>query len=137
MINEQLLAWARTYIGLSEVEGDASHPIILDMAKHLGVPHYVSDEQQWCGLFMANVADAVGAEVPSSFLLASSWRSVGRPVYRRLPGDVVILDSHVGLYTGEDDKHVWLLGGNQANQVREYFYDKARIVEVRRLRTAV
>lgn len=140
-LNSELLDWARSYTGLAEVEGDASNAIILEMARILAVPHYTADSHDWCGLFMAFLAHVTGAEKPSSFLLARNWLSVGAPVLRPRAGDVCVLwrgaidgpNGHVGLWTGEDETNVWLLGGNQVNTVREFYYPRANVLGYRRL----
>lgn len=143
MINDELLHWARRYTGVAEIEGPANNPIIMEFARILGVTHYVRDEQEWCGLFLAVLAHVTGAEKPASYLIARNWLGVGMPVVpgNEMLGDVVVLwtgapDStggHAGLYTGQSDTHVYLVGGNQINTVREFQYEKSRILGVRSL----
>lgn len=141
MINFELLNWARSYLGIAEIEGEANNPHIMDMARILAVPQYTNDDREWCGLFMAFLAHVTGCEKPSSFLLARNWLSVGAPVVKPIAGDVCVLwrgapdsaDGHVGLYLGDDDKNIFLLGGNQVNAVREFYYAKERLLGYRRL----
>lgn len=142
MINEDLLAWARSFAGVAEIEGVENNPVIMDWARILGVGHYKDDSrQEWCGLFMAFLAHVCGSEIPPSFLLARSWLSTGALVENPIDGDVVVLwrgapdsqDGHVGLYVGQTPSHVILYGGNQVNAVREYAYEKDRILGIRRL----
>ena len=38
---------------------------------------------------------------------------------------------HVGFYLREDDQHVYLLGGNQLEQVREHFYPRECVLSYR------
>lgn len=141
MINQDLLAWARSYIGVAEIEGDLNNATIMEMARILGLTQYTSDQSDWCGLFMSFLAHVTGAEKPSSFLIARNWLAVGAPVIRPIEGDLCVLwrnapDSgfgHVGLYVGEDAANVFLLGGNQVGKVREFNYAKERILGYRRL----
>ncbi len=83
---------------------------------------------------------------------ASNWKKVGSPVpgattklrlKNSKPGDVVVISSdtsesgsHVAFYAGHDPKtgKVYLLGGNQADEVNITNYDISRIQAVRRVR---
>ena len=49
----KLLASGLQYIGLKEITGAKSNPVILDMARSLGVSDiYTNDDQSWCALFI-------------------------------------------------------------------------------------
>lgn len=142
MINSDLLLWASYYTGLAEVEGTANNPIIMEIARMLGVTQFTSDtDQQWCGIFMAFVATVCGAQPPTSFSIARNWLTAGAPVMSALPGDVCVLwtgsptgtDGHVGLFQSVDDKNVWLVGGNQVGAVRQFYFPKERVLGYRRL----
>jgi uncharacterized protein (TIGR02594 family) len=142
-LNEQLLAWAESYVGLREAPEDVNNAIIMEFARILAVPTptFPADSQQWCGLFLAALAHANGVAKPTSYLYARSWLTVGMPVLNPIPGDICVLwtgtqdgrDGHVGLFKSQNPTEVFLLGGNQVDAVREYAYSKDRILGYRRL----
>ena len=100
------------------------------------------DETAWCSSFMNFITQQLDLERSNS-LSARSWLNVGIPISASdsLPGDVCILwrssptswKGHVGIYVSEDANYVYLLGGNQSNQVKISPYPKARVLGYRRL----
>lgn len=144
ILNNDLLTTARDFIGLEETPGDANTPFIMEMARVLGMTHYTFDSRDWCGLFMSFVTHISGGEMPASPLLARNWLSVGIRVVEPLkpmPGDICVLwrtdingeDGHVGLFEKQVDNKVWLIGGNQVDTVRSFYYDAERVLGYRRL----
>ncbi len=108
--------------GLLEKPGPANNPVILAMAKEVGLDRvYTADSIAWCGLFMAVVAKRAGKDVPKDPLWALNWRKFGRKVDRPMLGDVLTKNrkggGHVTLYVGEDATHYHCLGGNQSDSV--------------------
>lgn len=142
---------ATRFVGIKEVPGQPSHPLILGMLK-LDSDWPEGDEVPWCSAFMNFVAWLL--RLPrSKSLLARSWLGIGWPIplEEAKPGfDVVILSrtvdgeeppgpenltapGHVGLFAGTDGRNILILGGNQSNGVNVSAYDKGRLLGIRRL----
>jgi uncharacterized protein (TIGR02594 family) len=128
---------ARADLGVWEwAEGD--NPRVLAYYREAGVPQD-HDEVPWCAAFVGAVLARCGVQATGS-LLARSYETWGRPVALEDagPGDVVILSrgapwqGHVGFFDHLDGARVFLLGGNQGDQVTITGYDRARVVAVRR-----
>jgi uncharacterized protein (TIGR02594 family) len=125
---EQNMPWfdeARRLIGVREIPGSASNPIIMDWAEDLDL-HYSGDDVPWCGLF---VAACMGSQLPDEPLPdnpfgARNWLKFGRTV-EPIKGAVLVFwrgskagwKGHVGLYAGEDEATFHVLGGNQSDSV--------------------
>jgi uncharacterized protein (TIGR02594 family) len=140
---------AQRFMGLKEVPGAMSEPLILGMLR-LDAKWVEKDETAWCSAFVNFVCHLL--ELPRSRSLAArSWLTVGTSVPltdARVGFDVVILSrgagtqpgpdvlaapGHVGFYAGQDAKNVMLLAGNQGDAVSIAAFPKARILGVRRL----
>ena len=114
------------------------NPRVLAYYKEAGVPQ-TRDEVPWCAAFVGAVLARCGVQGTGS-LLARSYESWGRPVRleEAQPGDVVVLSrgapwqGHVAFYDRVDGDKIYLLGGNQGNQVNVTAYPVARVVAVRR-----
>jgi uncharacterized protein (TIGR02594 family) len=140
---------AERFIGVTEVPGQKDNPLILAMLqKDQAWPK--NDETPWCSAFVNWIAWVL--RLPrSKSLLARSWLGVGRPVdleHAEVGFDVVILKrgsgpqpgahnrtapGHVGFYAGQGAVYVYLLGGNQGNEVSVARYAISRVLGVRRL----
>lgn len=137
---------AMRFVGLKEVAGPLSHPLILSMLQ-LDDAWPTDDDTPWCSGFCNYVCWLL--RLPrSKSLAARSWLAVGRPVAledARAGFDVVILrrsdnplSGHVAFFAGLDilpgDAHVvQLLGGNQGNRVSVLPFHTELVVGVRRL----
>lgn len=127
---------ARRYIGVTEIPGPKSNPVIMGWAKKLGgwiASWYQNDDTPWCGLFVGNViATTLPQEpMPANPLGALNWKKFGKEgrvavgailVFKRTGG------GHVGFYVGEDRTHYHVLGGNQDNAVNIKRIEKKRLV---------
>jgi uncharacterized protein (TIGR02594 family) len=149
MITTSAVQVARRYIGIKEVVGTGSHPLVLWMLQRIG-SWVQDDDTAWCAAFVGFIAFTLGLEEPMS-LAARSWLKVGQPV--ALAGavadcDVVILKrgtgvqpgpevldapGHVGWYIGRDGDKVLVLAGNQSNQVNIQAFPITQVLGVRRL----
>lgn len=115
---------------------------ILTYAKETGISGITSDNDAWCGLWLAWCCMKAGLPYPKS-PSARAWLSVGTPV-RDLPdADVIVywrgikdsIYGHVGIpitYT-DDNKYVNTLGGNQSNTVCIKPYPAERLLGFRKL----
>lgn len=142
MYNATLLNVAFTQYGIKEIPGDGDNEEVVKYFESVGFGN-LGDETAWCSAFMNWVAWQSNLEI-SGKLTARSWLAVGDEVINPQPGDVVILwrespeswKGHVGLYINEDEHFIYVLGGNQSNQVRISPYKKHRLLGYRRLNLA-
>ncbi len=132
---------ARRFVGLKEIPGHASNPLVLAMLK-LDTSWIEDDETPWCSAFVNAIAWLL--DLPRSRSLAArSWLAIGTPIRledARKGFDVVVLSrganpaaGHVGFYVSHSPSTVSLLTGNQGDSVSVATFDRARIVGVRRL----
>lgn len=150
---------AERFVGVKEIPGSEDNPQILSMLKLDGGWPAMSDEVPWCTAFVNYIMWLL--RLPrSKSLRARSWLDIGRPISLReaqIGFDIVILwrnnwpqpgpenttaPGHVGFYAGwkEDDhpvdKHegyVYLLGGNQNDEVNLRSYPVERVLGIRRV----
>ncbi|WP_025663289.1 TIGR02594 family protein [Aquimarina megaterium] len=112
--------------GITEVVGRNHNSRILQYFKEIGHKWVITDETAWCSTFANWVAMKAGY-YRSGKLDARSWLRVGTKVTTPKKGDVVVFwrvkksdwRGHVGFFIGysEDKKYIYVLGGNQNNQV--------------------
>ena len=142
---------AQRFIGIKEVPGMESNPMVLAMLK-LDGDWPEDDKVPWCAAFCNWVCWLL--RLPrSKSLRARSWLNVGYGIelQEAMPGfDVVVLRrgqlpqpgpevieaaGHVGFYAGHGPGFIELLGGNQGDMVKVSRYDSERILGIRRLLT--
>lgn len=131
---------ARSRIGVREVPGPQSNPVILGWAKKLGgwvAGWFKDDDIPWCAVFVnsclqeAGVVGAKGGQAVAALDFAS-WGRTG-PL---TPGAILVFrrpgGHHVGFYVGERvDGFLRVLGGNQSNSVNETWIARERLIAVR------
>jgi uncharacterized protein (TIGR02594 family) len=134
---------AARFVGLEEVPGDASNPLVLGMLR-LDAKWVKGDDTPWCSAFVNFVAFLLGLPRSKS-LAARSWLTVGRPIdlsEAQRGNDVVILKrggnpalGHVGFFAGwaKYGSKVIVLGGNQADSVSLAVFSVEDVIGVRRL----
>lgn len=134
MVSEALEIW-----DTREKPGGESDPAILAWAQKVGgsvARDYKTDATPWCGLTMAYVAKRAGKTPPTKPLRARNWVKFGTDSGQPDLGDVIVfergLGGHVGLYIGEDDTHLHILGGNQGDRVCIRRYERARMLAARK-----
>lgn len=138
--NVMLLNRAFSQYGIKEIVGNQDNPEVLKYFEATGHGS-LKDETAWCSAFMNWIAKESGLEI-SGKLTARSWLNVGEKVDNPVIGDVVVLwresrnswKGHVGVYVGKDDRYIYILGGNQSNQVKVSAYSKVRLLQYRRLK---
>lgn len=127
--------------GIKEIPGKEDNPEVLKYFNEIGFDgEKLKDETAWCSAFINWVAKKSNRKY-SNKLSARSWLKVGCATSSPQIGDVVVfwresIDSwkgHVGLYIREDEKNIWVLGGNQKNQVSIAPYPKSRLLGYRRI----
>lgn len=134
------LAEAQRAIGITEVAGAASNPLIIGWGKRLKID-YRSDEISWCGLFVAHCINSAlpGEMLPDRLLGARSWQRFGTPCPMPQPGAIMTFwrvarsdwRGHVGFYVGEDATAYHILGGNQGDAVNVKRFAKSRFLAAR------
>jgi len=139
-----LLLTALAEIGVREKIGKEDNPRIIEYFNLMKLDgRALKDETAWCSAFMNAVCIMANYE-RTRRLTARSWLEAGyAPTEgRQRIGDACILwresptswKGHVGIYIREDEKYVWLLGGNQRNKVCIMKYRKSRVLGYRRLK---
>lgn len=125
--------------GQKEIEGVKHNPRIVNYAKESGFKFVNDDETPWCSIFMNWVCLKAGKE-RSYKPNARSWLNVGEAVAEPQLGDIVILkrgnsewQGHVGIYITGSGGSIYMLGGNQANQVNISAYLKTDLLGYRRI----
>lgn len=139
---------ALQYLGVREVKGAASNPVIMDMAKGLGVSDiYTNDDMAWCAVFVNHIIRISGKPIdlnpPDRYDLIRALKTA--PLFDDvLPfdqwklGDIIILKRKEGghvffpIAATENGKGIIGLGGNQSNMVTFSEFDVTRIVAVKR-----
>lgn len=126
--------------GTYEWAGADHNPKVLAYYSKSDHPEIKNDEVPWCAAFVGAKLAEVGLMGTGS-LLARSYEKWGKPIdisaARR--GDIVVLkrgnstwQGHVAFFDRVALGKVYLLGGNQDNQVNISGYDLGKIVAVRR-----
>jgi len=138
-----LLKIAAGEIGVKEIPGTGDNPRILEYQEMTGL-NFENEDVAWCGIF-ANWC-ALQAGLPrSDTAVARDWLNVGRKTSKPRPGDVVVMwrhhkteswKGHVGFFAGfsHDGSNVFVLGGNQDDEVNIQPYDIDRVLDYRRLK---
>lgn len=136
------LTRGRKEVGTKEIAGPKHNPAVLNYGIDAKVPDASKDEIPWCAWFVGAMLEREGIRGTHS-ALARSYAAAGwgdnLPKTELRPGAIVILNrpggpdwqGHVGFAVGENDTHVFLLGGNQSNKVGVDPFPKSRIVAVK------
>lgn len=138
----QLINIALSQYGVTETVGKNHNPTVLNYFKEIGHKWVTTDETAWCSAFVNWVA--LKAKMKrSGKLTARSWLRIGTEVSEPKLNDLVIFwrhkksswKGHVGFFIGysEDKKYIYVLGGNQNNQVNIKKYAVYRLLGFRRL----
>ncbi|MBB5351072.1 uncharacterized protein (TIGR02594 family) [Haloferula luteola] len=135
---------ARTYLGCREIPGSRDNPLIV--AWHRRIATWISDDETaWCSAFANAMCQDCEYE-RSGKLNARSWLEVGQSVElaQAKPGDVVVLwrgsrsgwEGHVAFFEHYNANRdlIYMLGGNQNNEVNVTGYATNRLLSIRRIR---
>jgi uncharacterized protein (TIGR02594 family) len=133
------LTIARNYLGVHELEGKGSNPVILGWAKRIGgwvKSFFVDDDIPWCALFINNCLLEAGLKGTGQSLAAGDFAKWGQLLHKPVLGCIVVLvrpgGHHVFFYLGErSDGLIYGIGGNQSNQVSYAWFDPQRVVVFR------
>lgn len=128
--------------GVKEIVGKQHNSEVLKYFSEIGHAWVKNDEMAWCSAFVNWCAKEAKLEF-SGALNARSWLDIGEEVKTPELGDIVVLwrerrygwKGHVGIYVNTIGNYIYLLGGNQNNQVKTQAYPKSRVLSYRRLKT--
>ena len=137
--SERIYEIAQADIGTWEWKGDDHNPKVMAYYREAGHPEIKNDEVPWCAAFVGSVLAKAGARNTGS-LMARSYANWGEPVdiSQAKRGDVVVLSrgappsGHVGFFDRAENGYIYLLGGNQGDQVNISPYKVDRLVAIRR-----
>lgn len=141
MAKKSIIHVALTQYGIQEYQGPVEHnPEILKYFLATNHNWIKTDETAWCSAFINWVAMAAGYKRTGE-LNARSWLKVGVKTNNPEQGSIVVLwrddplswKGHVGIFIRKDNEYIWLLGGNQSNQVCIASYPVHRLLEYRNL----
>ncbi len=133
---------ARNEIGVKEYSGSADNPDVVKYLKSvdiLSMSAQRNDETAWCSAFVNWCMEEVGIKGTEK-ANARSWLEWGEKLEVPEVGCVTVLwrgepkgwQGHVGFFVKETPSYVYLLGGNQSNQVKIQKYPKNRVLDYRK-----
>ena len=140
-MNKEIIDIALNEYGVAEIPGDVNNPEVMKYYHETGRTWVSSETTPWCDAFADWVIMKAGGK-PTPGLNARAWLKAGEVIKTPERGDVVILwrkskDSwfgHVGFFIRENDKMIWLITGNQNNQVKISSFRKGRVLGYRRIK---
>lgn len=117
---------AKKKLGLKEIPGSKHNPEIVKMYADVGHAWVKDDETAWCAAFVGSTLKESGYPYLKS-LTARDYLKYGISLKTPKEGAIAVLwrgkptgwQGHVGFVSRFNDKSVWLVGGNQNNQVNE------------------
>lgn len=130
------LELAFSQYGIKEIPGNEDNPEVIKYFNEIGFDgSKLKDETAWCSAYVNWVCKKSGLPF-SGKLDARSWLKVGCKVNTPKLGDVVVFwresksswKGHVAFFIKEDGNFIWVLGGNQSNQVNISVYPKERLL---------
>jgi len=114
-------------LGVKEIHGNKHNPRVVFYHSFTG--KYSTDEIPWCGSFIAMCMRISGIEPPKLAERALSWLSFGKSSNGPKIGAVAVKGrrggGHVGIVVSIDGNYLYVLGGNQGDEVniRKYRID--------------
>lgn len=129
--NARFFIRATSELGQKEIDGLAHNKRILEYHKITSL-RASSDEVPWCSSFACWVVEQEGVKSPRS-ARAADWISWGVKLEKPERGCVVLLSrtggsGHVGFFSHSEEGLIFLLGGNQNNEVSVAPFDISRVV---------
>jgi uncharacterized protein (TIGR02594 family) len=135
MFEPSWLTIGRSYLGMREIAGKETAPVITRWLKDLRA-WWSDDETPWCGVFVAAVMREAGYGRPSAWYRAKAWAEYGTALDKPEKGCIVVYDrkggGHVGFVVSiESGGRIMTLGGNQGNVVSIAPFDPERVLAYR------
>ena len=124
--------------GVKGIPGASNNQRILTYFRAAGFKWVKDDETAWCAAFVNWCFWKAGLKVPGT-LAARSFLTVGKSTLVPKMGDLVVLWrgtkngelGHVGFFIREEKDGIYILGGNQSNEVNIQFFSKAQLLGYR------
>lgn len=121
---KDLIDFAQTQIGVTEIPGANDNEVIVNYAKMSGFKWVNDDETPWCSIFANFCAMKCGYERTFS-AAARSWLNIGETIEQPIEGCIAVFkrgasnwQGHVGFFFGRHPNgNLLILGGNQDNSV--------------------
>ena len=143
LTNFDIISVAMSQYGIKENTSNTVHEEkILSYFHEIGHSWVKNDETAWCSAYwnwVIKKCDLTG----TGKLNARSWLEAGEKVDigNAVVGDTVVLwrtaphswKGHVGGYINHDNKFIYMIGGNQNNEVNISSYPISRVLEIRRI----
>lgn len=132
-IYERFYETAKKEMGIKEIPGSKQEKKILEY--HSKTSLKATDESvPWCSSFANWVTEQCGVKGTNS-AAARSWLKWGKELKNPVKGCIVVLTrkggGHVAFFDSQDEKYLYLLGGNQNDSVCVAAYDKKRLLGYR------
>ena len=127
-------------LGTKEIPGPSNNPKVMQFLTFLD-PKIKEESASWCSAALNYWAKECNLPLSGS-LAARSWLKVGKKTTTPTRGnDIVILwrespqswKGHVGIYFHHNKDEVWILGGNQSDEVNITRFPISRVLEFRTL----
>lgn len=136
-INYEIMKKAFSFLGVAEVKGKESNQQIINMFKSAGFSG-LDDEVPWCAAYVTHVLKECHYDYLKT-LRARDYHQYGAVAGNPKLGNIVALwresedgwKGHVGFLLHMDVDMVWILGGNQSNQVTTKIYHRSRVLSFR------
>ena len=132
-IYDQFYAAAKAEMGVAELPGISENKKIIEYHSYTSLKA-TSELTPWCSSFANYVVSKCGLKGTNS-AAAISWMKWGKPLAKPVKGCIAVLKrkggNHVAFVDHVDGNMLYLLGGNQGNQVGISAYPKDRLLGFR------
>jgi uncharacterized protein (TIGR02594 family) len=126
--------------GIWEWPGAENNPRVLNYFKEIGQGWVKDDETAWCAAFV-NWCLVKSGKPQTGSLAARSFLSYGVSTKNPQLGDIAVFwrgtkdgsEGHVAFYISETQNFVYVLGGNQLDQVNISKISKAKLLDYRQI----
>lgn len=123
--------------GIRRFPAGQTNPRIVEYNHYTNLRGY-DDKISWCSSFV-NWCLAQSGIAGTGSALARSWLEWGMPLESPVPGCIAVLTrddpnswkGHVGFFLRVEGDAVFLLGGNQLEEVREHYYPVSSVLSYR------
>lgn len=126
--------------GTWEWAGKDHNPQVLKYSKEIGLTWVKDDETAWCSIFVNWCLMKAGLPITGQ-VKARSFMKYGTSTKKPELGDIVVFWreningtlGHVAFYIRETKNTIYVLGGNQNQQVNISAYSKAQLLDYRKV----